>query len=386
MKICFILPNVFPVPSTKGGAVETLVESLLKENELNYKIDFTCVSIFEEKAYEVSKNYVHTNYIYINNNDSSLSKDLSFSTFDSSFTSYMDNVYASIKNMDFDFIIIEGGDWIGYEYLVKKLPSQKFILHIHGVIDCSKKCSEIYDYYLSISNYVTNNFLSSGFVSKDKIFTLYNGIDLSIFNKTIPADERLSLRTKYGISTDDTVILFCGRTSPEKGVKELLLAFKKLHLDNVKLLIVGNSNFSNNVTTDYDRELFELSKDVSNKIIFTGFIHNSELYKIHNISDISVIPSIYEEGFGLVVVESMASGLPIITTNSGAIPEIVDDSCAFIIDKDDNMIDSLSDKLLYLINNPNIRLQMRKNGKKLCQKFDTKSFFNNFVNILQKMS
>ena len=55
MNICLIMPNVFPVPATKGGAVETLATNLLLENEKEGKINFTCFSIYEKEAAELSK-------------------------------------------------------------------------------------------------------------------------------------------------------------------------------------------------------------------------------------------------------------------------------------------------------------------------------------------
>ena len=66
MNICLIMPNVFPVPATMGGATEMLITNLLKENEKKGLINFTCVSVYEEKAQEIIKQYKNTEYIYIN--------------------------------------------------------------------------------------------------------------------------------------------------------------------------------------------------------------------------------------------------------------------------------------------------------------------------------
>ena len=61
-KICIILPEEFPVPATKGGAVETLVNSIIDENEKEKKIEITCVTRYEKKAYEKSKKYKQNLY------------------------------------------------------------------------------------------------------------------------------------------------------------------------------------------------------------------------------------------------------------------------------------------------------------------------------------
>ena len=114
MKICLIMPNVFPVPATKGGATEMLMTNLLTENEKEGKINFICVSVYDEKAKKISEDYKYTKFIYINQKRDNL--DLTFEQEDNSFISYMDEIYANIKDEQFDFIIIEGGDRSGYEY------------------------------------------------------------------------------------------------------------------------------------------------------------------------------------------------------------------------------------------------------------------------------
>lgn len=388
MNICLIVSNLFPIPATKGGAVETLVHNLLDENEIHQQVHFTCVSIFEEKAYELSKNYCYTDFIYIKDTGKSAITDSSFTSIDPNFLTYMDKVYEELKDKTFDYIVIEGGNWIAYEYLINKLPNQKFLFHIHGVMQGDALSNKIYKAFISVSQYSANSFSENGFVPADKIKVVTNGIKLDHFMKTLSEEEKRSLRSNYHIEPDDTVIMFCGRTIPEKGIKELLLAFKQMqNLEHCKLFIVGNSNFGNQVQTDYDRELVELSKDISDKIIFTGFIHNTELYKIHNISDISVIPSVWQEASGLVVMESLASGLPIIATDSGGIPELVNKDCAILVHNDNKtIVNDLREALDYLYEHPEIRKEMSKCEKIQATKFGTEAFYTNFVNTLQNLS
>lgn len=388
MKICLILPNVFPIPATKDGAVETLVEDIINVNEKNKQLDITCISVYEEKAYELSKGYKHTNFHYINNEENeNKPRDLFFKGFDQSFKDYMDSIYKFIKDKQFDTIIFEGGDWIGYRYLIEKLNNEICVLHIHGTCRCTKpEDGQIYDDYLSISEYVKDKFAETGYVPKNKIFTVYNGIDLSKFQKEVSDKEKEELRKKYNINKNDVVLMFCGRTVKEKGIKELLLACKKIkENENIKLLIIGNSNFGNEVITDYDKELLEISKDMQGIVTHTGFIHNNELYKIHSIADIAVVPSIYEEGFGLVLVEAMASGLPIISTKMGGIPEIVDSNCGVLVENDEKLVENLSKKILYLVQNSELRKQMGAKGKEDCQKYSKEKFYENFVQTLEKI-
>ena len=76
----------------------------------------------------------------------------------------------------------------------------------------------------------------------------------------------------------------------------------------------------------------------------------------------------------------MSSGLPLVVTKSGGIPEIVDKKCAFIIEKDENLIDNMTKKLDFLIENPNIRKEMGNHEMSLSKKYSIQQYLNNFKN------
>ena len=385
MNIILIMPNVFPVPAVKGGATETLMTNLLEENEKSGKVSFTCISVYDEKAYELSKNFKYTKFIYIEEKRDNL--DLTFEKSDNNFKKYMDKVYENIKDLEFDFLIIEGGDITGYEYLLKRFPKEKCLVHIHGdALGDNNINKDIYYKFLAISKYTEKLIMSDNIIPKSQIELLYNSIKLDDFNKKISEDEKIALRKKYGIEKDDVVIMFVGRTIRQKGVKELILAFKQLkNIDKSKILIVGSANYGAKVKTDFDYELEEISKDIKEKIKFTGYIDNTELYKIQNISDIAVVPSMWEELFGLVVPENMASGLPLVVTKSGGIPEIVDNESAFVVEKNQDLIKNLSDKLDLLIENPDLRRKMGEAGRKRAELFGMDKYLDNFCEIMKKI-
>ena len=385
MNIILIMPNVFPVPAVKGGATETLMTNLLEENEKSGKVNFTCISVYDEKAYELSKNFKYTKFIYIEEKRDNL--DLTFEKSDNNLKKYMDKVYENIKDLEFDFLIIEGGDITGYEYLLRRFPKEKCLVHIHGdALGDNNINKDIYYKFLAISKYTEKLIMSDNIIPKSQIELLYNSIKLEDFNKKISEDEKIALRKKYGIEKDDVVIMFVGRTIRQKGVKELILAFKQLkNIDKSKILIVGSANYGAKVKTDFDYELEEISKDIKEKIKFTGYVDNTELYKIQNISDIAVVPSMWEELFGLVVPENMASGLPLVVTKSGGIPEIVDNESAFVVEKNQDLIKNLSDKLDLLIENPDLRRKMGEAGRKRAELFGMDKYLDNFCEIMKKI-
>lgn len=384
MRVCLITPQFFPVPAVRGGAVEQLITMLVEENEIEHKMDITCVSVWDEKAEAISKKMKHTEFIYIPLREEK--NQLDCKKTDERFVNYMEAVYEKIKERTFDYIVICGGNVIGYKEMMKKFPYEKNIVYLHGTALMAQELQEVYKYFIVVSDYVGNIFKRSNLLTPDRIKVLKNGIDYKSFVQTISQEEKRALREKYKIQQDDITIMFCGRTVKEKGIKELLLAFKNMkNRDNCKVVIVGNSNFANEVQTEYDKQLKEIAKEVNDKVIFTGFIPNKELYKIHQIADIAVVPSMFEEAFCLAVVEAMASGLPVITTDSGAIPEIVDDTCAFMIKRDEELIQNMTEKLELLSQDEELRRKMGQNGKKIAEKYNEHHYYLEFCKTIEEI-
>lgn len=387
-KVCLIVPNVFPVPATKGGAVETLVTSLIEENEKNHKIDLTCISIWEEKAEQISKQYQNVEMIYLNNMRQGNEKvDLNFLQKDNSLQEYIKQIEKVLDGREFDYIVVEGGDAIAYQELLKKYPKEKCVLHIHGThFGDISKLKQIYGVYYAVSDYIAKEITKTGMIKPEQVKTVYNGINVSKFHRKITQQEKQELRKQYGIQTEDIVIMFCGRITPEKGIKELMQAFEQMkNRETAKLLLVGSKNFGVKEKSDFEQELKQIAQQLGDKVIFTGFVHNDNLYKMHQISDIAVIPSVWEEAFGLVVVEAMASGLPVITTQSGGIPEIVKDKSAIVLERDDQLVTNLSGKLDLLVQDKQLREELGKRGEMRAEYFSNKVFFERFVEVVEEV-
>ena len=100
-------------------------------------------------------------------------------------------------------------------------------------------------------------------------------------------------------------------------------------------------------------------------------------------ADIAVVPSMWEEPFGLTVVEAMAAGLPLITTRSGGIPEICE-GVASIVERD-NIVDNLADAILDLYLHPEKRKQMSEASLKRSKMFDKDVYTRNFFTTLERI-
>lgn len=392
MKIAIICSSGLPVPAVKGGAIETLVEIICKENEAYKKLDIDVYSIFDEEAIVESKKYEKSNFIYLCKNKNYMkirNKLVSFNRkilkIDSIYT-YPKEVAKKINN-SYDKVIVEGDASLILP-IAKKVDKEKIYFHIHH-----NPLSTNHEQFIKEISSVNSVIAVSEFISKAmkkcmmpknvQTIVLKNCTDIKKFNKSKYENERVELRKKYNINHDDVAIMFSGRPVQQKGIKELLLAFKALcdKYNNIKLIIVGNSRFGKEVTTEFDKELKEIAETIKEKVIFTGFIHNSKMPQIHAMSDIAVIPSIYDDPAPLVVMECMASGLPIITTDSGGIPEYIGKNNCICIKRDNNIVKDLQISLQKLIINKEYRNILGEKAHNYAQQFNRRKFYEDFINI-----
>jgi glycosyltransferase involved in cell wall biosynthesis len=180
----------------------------------------------------------------------------------------------------------------------------------------------------------------------EKISLIDPGIDLKRFAPG-PGD-----RKALGVEEDAFVILFVGWLLPRKGIDFLLLALRELvaasvTADRLQLVIVGSGPGQERVE-ELARRL-----NITEHCHFVGTRSHEEMASLYQSADVFVLPSIatetWQEQFGMSIMESMACGTPVVTTYSGAIPEIVEDG-ALLCQPNDFV--ALRDALAGLIADP----------------------------------
>ncbi len=173
----------------------------------------------------------------------------------------------------------------------------------------------LYDMIIANSAAVKNRFCGRKSWN-DKVRVIHNSVDTEKF--TIRADLRRKFRNGYGIQDNELLIGVVGRLVDFKGHRYFVDAASMLSEknDNVRFVIVGDGPLR------YDIEQRSKRLVGNNKLIFTGEVLNVE--EAINGLDIHVLPSI-EEHFGRVVIEAMACGVPVVATNAGGVPEIIED-------------------------------------------------------------
>ncbi|WP_099093096.1 glycosyltransferase family 4 protein [Paenibacillus yonginensis] len=163
----------------------------------------------------------------------------------------------------------------------------------------------------------------------------------------------------YGWSSRK-IILYIGRLIPEKGVHHLLQAIPKLrvHEPEVLLLIVGGAFYGSLRETAYVRDLKKMAGTYPGQVEFLPFTPYPQVADWYNLADVVAVPSGEEEAFGLVNVEAMAAGVPVVATRAGGIPEIVEDGLSGLLVNPDRLGDELPASLLKLLGSEHLRREM----------------------------
>ena len=127
-----------------------------------------------------------------------------------------------------------------------------------------------------------------------------------------------------------------------------------------------------------------IAGNLTDKIITTGYISNSEIFNLLKISDVAVVPTtIYEEAGGpMVSIEAMASGLPLIVSDSGGIVEYVDESCSIIVKRDYKFINNLTLALASILNDNTLSKKYSLNSKIMAKKYDVSNYYDMFFKIM----
>jgi len=200
-----------------------------------------------------------------------------------------------------------------------------------------KKCLKEYrdaDFICVPSRFVYDSFIENG-IDRNKLLMLPYGVDFEHF--------------RPGEKSDDIFrVLYVGLISFRKGVRYLLEAWSRLNLKNAELVLAGP------ILKEF-KEVFRRYQSLPN-IRYVGFARNIENY--YQQSSVLVLPSI-EDGFGLVVLEAMACGIPVIVSNNVGARDVIEDGKeGFMVPSAD--IDSLIEKIEFFYRNPETLVLMGK--------------------------
>ena len=218
------------------------------------------------------------------------------------------------------------------------------------------------DTYISPSKYYMDIYKRHGLKNIRKVF---NGINL--FN-----NHKL---------THNHCVVYAGRLAPEKGVQVLIksvpLALKKI--PDLKVFIIGSGPF-------YE-ELFLMSRNlkITSNVFFIKRVEKQKLFTYYRKADVVIMPSIGQESFGLVGVEAMSVGRPVIASRIGGITEWLDDGkTGFLVDPGNP--DQIAAKIIKLFSDRKVIEQMGKNARKKAEQFSIEKHADEIEKVYMKVT
>lgn len=405
--ITLIMGSVFPVPAVKGGAVENLIENIAKAQEKEKKVNLNIICAYDFNAEKIAKEkFINTNFNHIKVGkinkfiDQCISfvatkifhkKNVMAYSYIFQRLGYYRKISSLLHKKDFGKIILENstGLYLALKWKKNYLKYEgRYYYHCHNKVNMDFGCIDIIEKtnkFISVSDYIGKDLKNfSDRIKNKKFVTLKNIIDYEKFEKNITETEKNILKNKYHIDSNEKVIIFVGRLTEEKGIKQLLMAINDVTYKNFKLLIVGSYFFNTKVKSDFEKELDELVNKNKERIIFTGYINYNEIYQLYKISDFAVLPSMWDEPAGLTIQEAEACGLPVITTNSGGIPEYVINGSSIIIKKDKNIVENLKTEIENLLDDEKKIKEMSNKSLEIIDDLDIYKYYNNLIKIVEE--
>ncbi|MFO7869095.1 MAG: glycosyltransferase family 4 protein [Bacteroidales bacterium] len=223
----------------------------------------------------------------------------------------------------YDFDIIHSHDWLTYDagIAAKEVSKKPLVIHVHAtefdrsgmhvnqvVYDIERRGMHAADSVITVSNLTQSTVINHYGISKDKITTVYNGVD----------NVELQTPREFIKNTHDKVVTFLGRITFQKGPEYFLEAAAKVlkRKKNVKFVMAGSGDM-------LEKMMWRASElGISEHFYFTGFLRGDDVIHMLSISDVYVMPSV-SEPFGISPLEAMRSNVPVIISKQSGVSEIL---------------------------------------------------------------
>ncbi|MCD4794439.1 MAG: glycosyltransferase family 4 protein [Bacteroidales bacterium] len=235
----------------------------------------------------------------------------------------------------------------------------------------AKYACEIADTVIAISEQTKSDIVNFFGIDEKKIDVVYQGCHPN-FQKEVDTNTKIEVARKYNLP--ENYLLNVGTIEKRKNSLSILKAVNEADIDTV-LIIAGSK-------TDYQEEIIKYASEnnIENKLLIINDIPFSDLPAIYQQADIFIYPSLFE-GFGIPIIEALYSGVPVITTKGGVFSETGGFSSIYV---EPENIEKLSDSILKILDDHDLRRKMIDEGLDYVQKFNEEKIASNLMNVYLK--
>ena len=213
---------------------------------------------------------------------------------------------------------------------------------------------------ITVSNFEKENITNFFKLKTEKIQAIYNCVNRT-FTTNINKDHIIRVKSKYKLP--ENYLLHIANKDPRKNTKKVLLAFNeflKTTTTNHKLLILGCKE------ADLKAILNDINiMDLYKHIVLTGYVSDEDLPVIYYLSQLFLFPSL-REGFGIPIIEAMACGVPVITSNTSSMPEVSGDAAHII---NPNKTKDISNGMIKILSDDRYKNELIRKGLYRSQQF-----------------
>ncbi len=233
------------------------------------------------------------------------------------------------------------------------------------------------DHIITISNYTKKDIIKYLKIPKDKIDVIHLAVDQDLYN-TKKIDKHFSQQTikKYNIC--NKYFLTVSELHPRKNLEFLIKVFAKFSkkFSNYQMVLTGKPN-------QYSKKLKKIAEDynISQKVIFSGYVSDDEKIILYKNCQIFLYPSLFE-GFGLPPLEAMACGVPVISSNTSSLSEIIQDGGVLV--KPDS-VDEWIYAITKIITNKSFNSNLKAKATRQSKKFSWEKCANTTIEVYKKV-
>jgi glycosyltransferase involved in cell wall biosynthesis len=224
--------------------------------------------------------------------------------------------------------------------------NEKFMVSFNWLLRFfEERMLERSDRLIAVSDFTRRELLQYYKVKEAKIRVIHNGVDVDKFQ---PVADKRKAKEELGFNPDDKAILSVGRLYARKGLFTLIESMVPVtrKFRNAKFIIAGKG------LSDEMRKLvnYATKLGVKDNIVFTGYFPDKKLPRLYQAADIFAFSTFYEN-LPFAVLEALSTGLPVVTTNVGGIPEMIDSGKdGFLVEPADSR--ALADRILHYLEHP----------------------------------